>query len=432
MKIERKEIAQGVFLNHLYSDKFKTAFMSFTFLSQLCRENASMNALIPFVLHRGTRTYGDMEQISNRLDELYGTAVEPSVRRLGEIQGIGLVASFPETVFLPSGENILKDVIGFASEMLLHPATRGGLLLPKYVDSEKQNLIDLIRSRINEKRSYAMTRCIEEMCCYEDYSVGRFGSEDDCQSINYKKLTARYREVIQTCPLEIFYCGRAAVGEVVSLLKDAFSLMPRGEIDYDIGTDIRMNSVEEEPRFFTEELNVTQGKLVMGYRLGEVMEDPDYAAISVFNAVFGSGVTSKLFMNVREKLSLCYYASSTIDKKKGIMLVNSGIEFDKFDEAKAEIIHQLDEVRSGNITDDELRFAKKSLVSDCASMLDAPPELENYYLSQIISGMDVSPEEMAELIGFVTKEDVVRIANSVECDLIYFLKGGSNDENEED
>ena len=432
MKLNRIEIGQGIYLNHLRSDKFKTAFMSFTFLTQLCRETASMNALIPFVLHRGTRSCTDMEQISNKLDDLYGTVIEPAVRRFGEIQGVGLVSSFPENAFLPSGENILRDVISFSAEMLLHPATRGGLLNQKYVESEKQNLINMIRSRINEKRGYAMKRCIEEMCCFEDYSVGRYGSESDCESITYKKLTNRYHDLIQTSPLEIFYCGREDPDTVVSLLSEAFSAMPRGEICYDIGTDIRMNSVEAEPRYYTESLDVTQGKLVIGYRLGEIMDEADLSPLVVFNAVFGSGVTSKLFMNVREKLSLCYYASSLIDKLKGIMLINSGIEFDKFDEAKDEIFHQLEEVKQGNITDDELNFAKKSIISDYTAMLDSPGDLEGFYLGNIISGSDLSPEETAELITYVTKEDVVRVANSVECDLIYFLKGEDSDEDGED
>ena len=427
----RIEIMPGVWLNHTRSDKFKTSLMSISLLSQLCRENASMNALIPFVLRRGTRKYPDMEKLSCRLDELYGSAVEPFVRRIGEIQAVGFVASFPERSYLPDGANTLEGTCELLSELLLSPCTRGGLFLPQYVESERDKLIDIINSRINEKRGYALTRCIEEMCCFEDYSVGRYGSADDCRSINYKKLTKHYHSLLQSSPIEIFYCGRESCETVAEQLKESLCTLPRGEIDYDIGTDVRMNSVEENARYYEEKLDVTQGKLVIGFRLGDYMEDPSRAALQVFNAVYGSGVTSKLFMNVREKLSLCYYASSMVDTRKGLLLVSSGIEFDKFEEAKAEIMHQLDEIKAGNITDDELKYAKTGLISDCAALLDSQGEIETYTIGRVLDGDDCTPEEYAEQIEAVDKEEIIKIANSVECDMVYFLKGEGNDENDE-
>ena len=428
MEFNRTELMPGVFLSHLRSDKFKTACMSVTLLTQLRRETAAMNAVIPFVLNRGTTRYGDMEQLSRRMDELYGAAVEPVVRRIGEIQCIGFYGSFPEPDYLPGGEALLGDTCALMAQLLLDPATRGGLLLPQYVDSEREKLLDIIRSRMNDKRSYALTRCIEEMCCYEDFAVSRFGSESEAENIHYKKLTRHYRELIQTCPVEIFYCGKTDFKAVSAAMREAFSTMPRGEIDYDIGTDLRMNAVEDHVRFVEEEMDVTQGKLVLGFRLGECMEEPDIPALYVFNAVYGSGATSKLFMNVREKLSLCYYASSAVYLHKGIMLVSSGIEFDKMDAARDEILAQLDSVRRGEITDDELRSAKKSVASDLRAVQDSIGELEGFYLSQALDGLDYGPAELAALAEDVTKEDVQAIAKSIECDLIYFLKG-SGEEN---
>ena len=424
MDISQKEILPGVSLTCLRSDKFKTACLSISLLSQLERETASMNALIPFVLRRGTTVYPDMESISRRLDELYGTAIEPVVRRVGEIQCVGLYASIPEGEFLPGGQDVLHDAAALMGQLLLDPVTRGGLFLPDYVDSERDKLCELIRSRVNDKRGYAVIRCIEEMCCFEPYAVGRYGSADDCESINYKKLTRRYRTLLQTSPVEIFYCGRADAKNVERAL---LALLPRGEIDYDIGTDVRMNAVEAEPRYVEEAMNVTQGKLSIGFRLGDAMDEPDMAALSVFNAVYGSGSTSKLFVNVREKLQLCYYASSAIDLHKGIMLVSSGIEFDKFDEAKAEILAQLDEIRNGSITDEELSAAKAGIASMLRSEMDSQGELEGFYLSQALAGLDYGPLELAALVEEVTKEDVVDIARGVECDLVYFLTGSGED-----
>ena len=432
MEFNRTELMPGVFLSHLRSDKFKTACMSVTLLTQLRRETAAMNAVIPFVLRRGTTRYGDMEQLSRRMDELYGAAVEPVVRRIGEIQCIGFYGSFPEPDYLPGGEALLGDTCALMAQLLLDPATRGGLLLPQYVDSEREKLLDIIRSRMNDKRSYALTRCIEEMCCYEDFAVSRFGSESEAENIHYKKLTRHYRELIQTCPVEIFYCGKTDFKAVSAAMREAFSTMPRGEIDYDIGTDLRMNAVEDHVRFVEEEMDVTQGKLVLGFRLGECMEEPDIPALYVFNAVYGSGATSKLFMNVREKLSLCYYASSAVYLHKGIMLVSSGIEFDKLDAARDEILAQLDSIRRGEITDDELRSAKKSVASDLRAVQDSIGELEGFYLSQALDGLDYGPAELAALAEDVTKEDVQAIAKSIECDLIYFLKGSGEEDGSDD
>ena len=432
MGFNRTELMPGVFLSHLRSDKFKTACMSVTLLTQLRRETAAMNAVIPFVLRRGTTRYSDMEQLSRRMDELYGAAVEPVVRRIGEIQCIGFYGSFPEPDYLPGGEALLGDTCALMAQLLLDPVTRGGLLLPQYVDSEREKLLDIIRSRMNDKRSYALTRCIEEMCCYEDFAVSRFGSESEAENIHYKKLTRHYRELIQTCPVEIFYCGKTDFKVVSAAMRDAFSAMPRGEIDYDIGTDLRMNAVEDHVRFVEEEMDVTQGKLVLGFRLGECMEEPDIPALYVFNAVYGSGATSKLFMNVREKLSLCYYASSAVYLHKGIMLVSSGIEFDKLDAARDEILAQLDSVRRGEITDDELRSAKKSVASDLRAVQDSIGELEGFYLSQALDGLDYGPAELAALAEDVTKEDVQAIAESIECDLIYFLKGSGEEDGSDD
>ena len=211
-------------------------------------------------------------------------------------------------------------------------------------------------------------------------------------------------------------------------MRDAFSTMPRGEIDYEIGTDLRMNALEEHTRFVEETMDVTQGKLVMGFRLGECMEEPDIPALHVFNSVYGSGATSKLFMNVREKLSLCYYASSILYLHKGIMLVASGIEFDKLDAARDEIFAQLESIRNGEISDGELIAAKKGVASDLRATMDSQGELEGFWLSQSLDGLDYGPMELAELIEDVTKEDVTAIAGSIECDLIYFLKGNGEED----
>ena len=431
METVRKEILPGVWLTALENDKFKTGCLSISLLTQLDRETAAMNALIPYVLRRGSRNHTDMQALATELDGLYGSYIEPVVRKIGEIQCIGFLASFADDKYLPDGSGVFESIANLCGEILLAPCTKGGLLLPEYVDSEKEKLLDSIRSRLNDKRAWALHRLIEQMCCYEPFAVSRLGTEDTAENIYYQKLTKHYRSLIMTCPIEIFYCGSLGADTVAEKLSDAFSGMPRGEIDYDIGTDIRMNAVEESVREFNDELCVTQGKLVMGYRLGDCMEDPDIAALYVFNAVFGGCVTSKLFMNVREKLSLCYYASSLVDLHKGLMIVSSGVDFDKFGAAKDEICAQLDAIKRGEVTADELLAAKKSVASDLRATFDSQYNLEGFYLANTIDGLDFDPEELAEAVECVELQAVVDIANSVVGDAVYYLRGNGEEGSDE-
>ena len=434
-EIKRKEIIPGVMLTVLQTDRFKTDCLSITLLTQLNAENASKNALIPYILRRGTGKSPDLKAVTIRLEELYGTDIIPVVRRVGEIQCVGLYASFPDSRYLPEGEDILPAVTDFIGEMLLRPKTRGGLFLPDVVDNEKDKMKNIIRGRINDKGGYALQRCMEEMCCFEDYSTMRFGTEETVDAIRYKPLTQQYHQILGSAPIELFYCGACDPERMELLMLQALSTLPRQGLDLDLGTDVRLNSVEEEPRRIEEELDVQQGKLVMGFRLGECMEDPgpeDLAAIRVFNECYGGCVTSKLFENVREKLSLCYYASSMIEIHKGLMFVSSGIRAENREIAEAEILKQLDDLRAGKLTEEELTSAKNSLSSGYRSLSDSQGALESFYVNNALDGLLLSPEEMASLVESVTLEHVCRVANSVVLDLVYFLHGSEEDEETED
>ena len=423
METVRKEILPGVWLTALENDKFKTGCLSISLLTQLDRETAAMNALIPYVLRRGSRNHTDMQALATELDGLYGSYIEPVVRKIGEIQCIGFLASFADDKYLPDGSGVFESIANLCGEILLAPCTKGGLLLPEYVDSEKDKLLDSIKSRLNDKRSWALQRLIEQMCCYEPFAVSRLGTEDTAENIYYQKLTKHYRSLIMTCPIEIFYCGSLGADAVAEKLSDAFSGMPRGEIDYDIGTDIRMNAVEESVREFTDELSVTQGKLVMGYRLGDCMEDPDIAALYVFNAVFGGCVTSKLFMNVREKLSLCYYASSGYHRSKGIITVSSGIEAQNYEVARREIAAQLEAVQNGDFEPWELEGARSCMLSSLRSREDSAGRLEEYYLGQAATGLWEDTDALLAQLEAVTPERVAEAARSIRLDTVYFLTG---------
>ena len=390
-------------------------------LTQLSEETASKNAVIPYVLRRGCRAYPDMESLAGALDELYGADLIPLVAAKGEVQTVGLLAAFVDDRFLPDEDRLTEKVIGLVGEVLLDPATRGGLLHAEYVKSERDKLCDRIRAQMNDKRTYAVERLKALMCPDEAYRVGQLGTVKTAERIGQRMLTTHYRHLLESSPMELFYCGSKRSERVIAMVLEAFKTLPRGELDEEPGTEIRIQVAA--PRFFTEEMDVTQGKLAMGFRLGESMYTPDYAALNVFNAVFGGGVTSKLFVHVRERLSLCYYASSSINLYKGVLLVSSGIEFANYERTRDEILRQLEACGRGEISDAELENAKLALVSAYRTVGDSQLELENFYLGQTLLKLDLSPEDYARLVPEVTIEQVQQAAARVRLDTVYFLRG---------
>ena len=424
--MERMELLPNVYLSTVQTDKFKTALLSVSLLTQLDRQNAAANAVLPSLLRRGSSRYSDMTALQNRLDGLYGASLEPLVRRFGELQSIGFCAEFCDERFLPEKLDMTGEMAALLGEVLLHPNTRGGLFRQAWVESEKEKLAERIDARVNDKRSYATTRLNEEMCCYEDYGTYILGSRDSAENLQYVSLSKHYKELLATSPIELFYCGSAEAQQVADALYSAFLTLPRGEIDEEMGTDIRMNSVSGDIRFFEEEMDVSQGQLALGFRLGECMEEPDYAAIRVFNALYGGSAASRLFKNVREKLSLCYYAGSGVDLHKGLLRVLSGVDFSKRQQAQDEILAQLESLKSG-VAPQELEEAKRSLISGYRSVSDSPAALESYWTDQLLLGEDYDPDTCAALVESVSAADVLAVANSVVCDAIYFLKGESHE-----
>ena len=419
----QKEIMRGVRLTCVTEYKFKTGCLSITLLTQLEKSTAAMNAVLPAVLRRGTARHPDMESIAAVLDELYGVRIEPVVRKKGEIQCIGFYSDFPDDAFIPSDGRVLEKTADLMGELFLSPATSGGRLRAEYVDGERENLINDIRAEVNDKRRYSIMRLSELMCRGERYGVSKLGSLSDAAKISVATLTKHYRKVIAESEIEIFYCGAAEPARVERALLSALAMLPRVEKSNPPVTEVKYDVKNDAPKYFEDKLDVTQGKLAIGYRLGEMMKKPNYAVMMVMNAVFGGSVTSKLFLNVREKLSLCYFASSMIDRHKGIMMVSSGIEFSKYDQALSEIRAQLDKVRNGEIEDWELDSAKRAVVTSILTSMDEPGGLESLYLDRAISGVTIMPEGLAGLVDVVTKEEVMAAANSVKEEAVYFLRG---------
>lgn len=426
----RSQLMPHTFLTYVRTGKFKTSCLSVSLVTQLSRDTAAKNALLPKVLRRGTSRHPDLDSIAAALDNLFGARIEPVVRKKGELHCIGFFSDFVGDEYVPAGENVLEKTAALMGEMLLSPDTRGGQLRSEYVDSEKSVLIDEIRAGVNDKRRYSVDKLVELMFDSEDYGTNKLGSESSARAITAAGLTKHYRKVIAESRIEVFYCGSAAFDRVSAAILDALATLPRNDQIDDITTDIRLSPAMDQPRRYFEQLDVTQGKLAIGFRLGQSMKAPNYAALMVFNSVFGGSVTSKLFLNVREKLSLCYFASSILEKHKGIMIVSSGVDFDKYKEALDEILIQLQAVQSGEISDWELTSARRAVVTSIKSALDKPSGLEELYFDQAVSDIKCTPDELAALAETVTKEDVRKIAEGVQPDTIYFLSGPGGDVNE--
>ena len=417
MNRNRTEIMQNVFLTYLPDRKFKTGYLSAQFITPLRKETASANALLPAVLHRGTMRCPDMEQLSAAMDRLYGAQIDYTVRKKGETQCVGFVASFIDDSFTPGREKLLEPVAELLGEFFLDPVTRNGRFLSEYVESEKTNLIDALRSVRNDKREYADLRLMQEMCAGEPYGVRRLGDEESARKLNNRTLYQRSQELMSSSRLELFYCGSAQRERVTDALLHAFAALPRSA-----AADIepaRFYDAPAQPRIITERMDVTQGKLSMGFRC----QSRDVPAMIMANLIFGGSSNSKLFLNVREKLSLCYYASSQYARSKGILTVSSGIETKDYDRALEEILHQLKAVQQGDWEDWELTGARSVILSSLRAMNDSQSAMENWSVGQIATGQSETPEEMARQLNEVTPERICAAAESITLDTVYFLKG---------
>ena len=413
----RREIMQDVFLTYLPAQRFKTSRMTVQLIAPLQRETAAANALLPAVLRRGTVRCPDMESLSAALDTLYGANIDYTVRKKGERQCVGFAAGFIDDAFTPHGEKLLEPVSAMLGELLLDPVTHGGRFLSSYVESEKANLIDAIRGLKNDKRDWADIRLMQEMCAGEPYSVLRLGDEETAGRITNQSLYVHGQELMASSRVEVIYCGSAEAQRVEDAVLTALAALPRGA--QTALPEVQRIQAPDTPRRIVETMDVTQGKLAMGYRCSS----DDYPAMVLANLIFGGTSNSKLFLNVRERLSLCYYASSSYARSKNIMTVSSGVEQKDCDRAMEEIARQLTAVQNGEWEDWEQEGALQAMLSSLTSLPDSQGALENYYLGQIATDAGETPEELIAALREVTKERIMAAARSAKLDTVYFLHG---------
>lgn len=420
----RLELLPGVRLTCLQTDKFKTDYISLNLLRPLREEEAPLGALLPNVLLRGAEQYPDMQAICARLDTLYGAGIDAISRKKGEVQVLGLYMDFIDDALSPDGSPVLAPSLDFLRQVLLHPALEDGLLREDYVESEKLNLINTIESQINDKRAWATKRLVEIMFEGETYRISRLGEAEQVRAIDAAALTAYWRHILAHSEIEIFVMSRADLPKAQQALEGLLQELPRAETE-PFGTEVILpdRPVREE----SETLDVTQGKLVMGLRTPDTGASEHYPAVVMCNAIFGGCVTSKLFLNVREAMSLCYYVSSGLEKFKGVMVVSAGVDCDKYEIARDAILRELEACRNGEITPEEMDAARRSLISSLQAAADSPGRLEDHYLNQQLLGQEGAPADMIAQIEAVTVEDVAAAAKRLRLDTIYFVKGETAD-----
>lgn len=420
MLTERLELLPGVWLNLFHTDRFKTGCFSFNLLCPLTADDAAPNALIPSVLLRGCRSYPDMEKISHRLDELYGATVGTLVRKKGEVQTVGLYADFLEDRYAEN-EPVFAQMMDFIRELLFEPCGAPEGFIQEFVDSEVLNLSNTIDSRINDKRSWAIHQLLQNMCKDEAYAVPRLGEKDTLSGLTGKTLYHRWQQLLATSPIELFYLGQQSRETVVSAMQKLLKDLPRQQV-----LPMPQTAVEKPVRdvqYVRECMDVTQGKMTIGLRTDITVTDPRYPALLMLNAVYGSGMTSKLFLKIREEQSLCYYASSSFDKFKGIMLVDCGIEFSNYDVALEGILHQLELCKQGEISDQELESARTYLISGLKAGNDSPGQLDDYAIGQSLAGLSGTMEDLSKRLKQISLNDVIAAANTLQLDTVYFLDG---------
>lgn len=421
----RVKLSEGIYLNIIESDKFKTDYFDINIILPLQEETASHAALLPMVMKRGSVKYPTMADITRRLDYLYSTGFSTKVLKRGEAQIVSFGVDFLREALLPAGETLFDDVFGILRNIIFEPLIENDAFKAEYVETEKKNLIDAIKALINNKNAYAMKKCHTAMCDGEKFAVSENGKVETVEKISGKELYMFYRFLLSCCRIEMFYTG---VCDEKKLIAAAEKLV--GGIDrtptISVTTE-RFVRKRDEVVEITEEMEVAQGKLILGFCSDHTVSDSDYTAYSLFNELFGGSPTSKLFENVREKMSLCYYCRSIPEAHKGILTVASGIEVENRDKAVSEILLQLENTRNGIISDEELDSAKKALINSYRELFDDAANLSFWYLSRLIGGSEKTIETVIEEIEKVTKEDIAKCAKATQLDTIYFLKGTLKD-----
>ncbi len=422
--MKSKNLTQGVDLHIVNAPKFKTNLMSVFFNIPLKRETVTRAALLPSVLKRGCIPYPTLKDMSRRLDDLYSASMSAGVRAKGDGEVLYFTSEYICDKYV--SENLTRQIAEFIRDFIFSPLVSDGGFLPQYVDSEKHNLKNAIASIINDKKAYAELKCREAMFGKDGYGMSEIGYAEDLDDITTYNLYDFYQYVINNAKVDIFISGTVddtVITDIESVLGSCFAKRS--------GEYIKTQIAEIDTRdikHITEDADTVQSKLCMGLRCGIDPLSKEYSALLLATCIFGGSPFSKLFNNVREKLSLAYYAVARTSKLKSVMMISSGIQTENYQAAYDEIMVQFNKMQNGEIEDFEIDAAKKYLTNAYHSLSDSLRSMEDYYLSQTIVGTNETIDGLLEELYQVNKEQIADAMSKVSFDTVYFLKGKSAEE----
>ena len=421
MEYKQIEIKKGIKLNILQTNKFKTNLIAIMLTTKLDRENVTKNALIPAVLKRGTKTLKTQEEINKKLEEMYGASLDCGLDKTGDNQVLKFYIETVNDEFLPQeAENMLKTSLEEIFEFVFNPYLENNCFKKEYVEQEKENLKQIIEGKIDNKARYALDRCIEEMYKDQPYGLYKYGYIEDMKNINENNLYEYYKKIINNCKIDIFVSG-IVDEELENIIKENENIKKlQDRIPEYNKIEISAKKSEKE-NYVQDSMEVTQGKLIIGMDLDVDNEDLRYD-IMIYNCIFGGSANSKLFQNVREKASLAYTASSSYYRFKNNIFINCGIEIKNYDKALEIIKQQIEDMKNGDFTEEEVENAKNGIIASIKTIDDEQDTEITYFFSQELSNSKCNIEQYMNNIKAVTREKVIDIANKVSINTVYFLK----------
>ncbi len=409
----------GIAFFHIHSNKFKTVRLDIFLVQSLDNGKTSRNALIPYILKRGSRSYPTQQELSLRLEELYGAGLEVAIHKKGENQLIHLSSNFVSDQFTANETSLFDETGSLMLEVLTGPVLDDvGLFRRDYFEQEKENLIQRIKSRVNDKMHYAMKRCMEEMCKGEPFAIYEDGDEQNVKTLSREALQEGYCELLEQSPVYVYVSGNVRDDDLYKFIHK-FDSLKRNEVN-SLKRPLIIKETNEVRRV-EEPMDVSQGKLCLGFRTQIEASSPDYYPLAIYNGVLGGGVHSKLFQNVREKESLAYSAFSRLEKFKGLLVICSGIDISQREKAEKIIMEQLKAIQEGSVSDMEMEATKKSLDTGLESMQDSQGGVVDFYLSQHLSDSCEGIETFLEKLTAVNKQDVIKVSRNINPDTVYFL-----------
>lgn len=422
MKCKQTKLKKGIKLHTISTDKFKTNLIAIFMTTKLTRENVTKNAVISALLRRGSKNMPSQEEISKQMEEMYGASFDCGLDKTGDNQVLKFYLETVNDNFLPEkGEDILKNSLEKLLEIVFNPYLEEETFKPEYVEQEKNNIKQRIEGKIDNKARYAMDRCIEEIYKDEPFGLYRFGYVEDLKDMDGKNLYQYYQELIKTCKIDIFVSGMVddEINQVVSQNENIQKLQERTP-NYVVPKELN-KALPEKENIVTESMEVTQGKLILGLNVCLDKEDLRYDTL-IYNSILGGSANSKMFQNVREKAHLAYVASSSYLRYKNNIFVNCGIEIGNYEKALELIKRQIEDMKKGEFTEDDIENAKKGIIAAIKSIEDEQDTELMYYFGQELSQSEYSIEEYRDRMQRVSKEDVMHIAQNVAIHTIYFLK----------